>query len=118
MTTTLFSMPLKEGKKADYMAFLNECMGPRKSEYENLLKRYALNSIKIWTHTLNGKDYAMFIHEMGDDAEKCLENWSSSTHTFDQWFDKHLRDCYDIENFDDMPAQPKFFGELDTRNKK
>ena len=114
MATTLFTMPLKDGKKADYMAFLNECMGPKKSEYADLLQRYGLNNVKIWIHTLNGTDYAMFIHDMDADAAKRLEGWSSSTHPFDQWFDKHLRECYKSEDLDNMPPQPEFFGELDA----
>ena len=91
-------------------------MGPKKNDYKDLLKRYDLNTVKIWIHTLNGKDYAMFIHEMDDDAAKRLESWSSSTHPFDQWFDKQLRDCYDIDDINAMPPQPEFLGELDARN--
>ncbi len=109
-TTTLFTMPLKDGKKDDYKAFLAECMGPRKSDYQDLLKRYGLNSVKIWLHTLEGKDYAMFIHEMDENAAKLLEGWSTSTHPFDQWFNKHLKDCYTFESLENAPPQPEFFG--------
>ena len=116
MPTTLFTIPLKKGKTADYKAFLNECLGPKKNDYEDLLRRYGLNTVKIWIHTLNDKDYAMFIHEMSDDAAKRLEGWASSTHPFDQWFNKQLHDCYDIEDINHMPIQPEFLGELDTRN--
>lgn len=117
MPTTLFVMPLKEDKTEAYKAFLKECLGPKRKDYKDLLMRYGLNTVKIWIHTLNGKSYAMFIHEMDDDAAKRLETWSKSTHPFDQWFDKHLRDCYDIPNMENMPAQPEFFGELDGRKK-
>lgn len=112
MTTTLFAMPLKDGKKDTYMAFLAECMGPKKNEYKDLLKRYGLNSVKIWTHTFNNKDYAMFIHEMDDNAAELLAGWSTSTHPFDQWFDKHLKDCYDFDGLENAPPQPEFFGAL------
>ena len=105
-------MPLKNGKKDDYKAFIAECMGPKKSEYQDLLKRYGLNNVKTWLHNLNGTDYAMFTHDMDDDAEKRLEGWTSSTHPFDQWFDKNLRDCYDYDGFENAPPQPEFFGTL------
>lgn len=114
MTTTLFVMPLKKGKKANYKDFINELLTSKKEEYKDLLVRYDLNTLKMWIHTLDGKDYAMFIHEMGSDAAKRLEGWSSSTHPFDQWFNQQLMDCYDIKNIDDMPLQPEFFGELDA----
>lgn len=116
MRTTLFAMPLKKDKTEDYKAFLKKCLGEHKDAYADLLSRYGLNSVKIWVHTLDGKDYAMFIHEMDSDAAKRLEGWSASKHPFDQWFDKHLRDCYDIKNMNNMPVQPSFFGELDSRN--
>lgn len=111
MATTLFVMPLKEGKKTDYMKFMEEALGPRKDEYQELLKRYGLNQTKFWFHTLNGKDYVMFTHEMDDDGFKKLAKWSSSTHPFDQWFEQNLRNCYDFENLNDI-EQPTFFGEI------
>ena len=116
MSTTLFCMPIKKGKLEAFKAFVKVCLGERKSDYKDLLKRYGLNIVKIWTHTLDGKDYALFIHEMSHDAAESLKNWSSSTHPFDQWFDKHLRECYDIEDFDTMPPQPEFFGEIDAND--
>jgi hypothetical protein len=115
MSTTLFTMPIKKGNTDAYKAFIKECLGVRKNEYKDLLRRYNLNTMKMWIHTLNGIDYAMFIHEMGDDAEKRLKSWPSSNHSFDQWFAQHLNDCYDVENPGDMPTQPEFFGEIDAR---
>jgi hypothetical protein len=116
MPTVLFTIPLKKGKTDDYKAFLNECLGSKRKEYADLLMRYDLNTLKMWIHTLDGKGYAIFTHEMGDNAAKRLEGWSSSTHPFDQWFNQHLIDCYDIEDINNMPIQPEFFGELDTRS--
>lgn len=114
MSTALFAIPLKKDKIANYKAFLKECLGPKRNEYEDLLRRYGLNGIKIWFHTLNGINYVMFIHEMDNDAAQRLKNWSTSRHPFDQWFNKHLCDCYDIDNMESMPPQPEFFGELDA----
>ncbi len=115
MSAVLFVMPLKKDKTDSYKAFLNECLGPKKNDYADLLRRYDLNTIQMWISTLNGRDYAIFTHEMGDDAAQRLESWASSTHPFDQWFDKNLRDCYDVENVAKMPTPPEFLGELDTR---
>ena len=115
MATVLFTLPLKKGKTEAYKAFINECLGPNKNDYKDIHLRYGLNATKIWIHTLNGRDYAMFMHEMADDAAKHLEKWSSSMHPFDQWFNQNLCDCYDIEDMDHLPPQPEFLGELDAR---
>ncbi len=114
MTTTLFCIPLKEGKTEAYKAFVKECVESRTSDYKDFLKRYSLNLTKLWIHTIDGKDYALFIHEFGHNATERLKGWSTSTHPFDQWFDAHLRECYDIEDFENMPQQPEFFDEIDA----
>lgn len=115
MATVLFAMPIKRGKTGEYKAFIGELLGSKRKEYEDMHIRYDLYATKIWIHTLDGKDYAMFTHEMGDSAEKRLANWSSSTHPFDQWFNRRLLDCYDIKDMENTPMQPEFFGELDVR---
>ena len=116
MTTTLFVMPLKKGKTDAYKAFLNECLSSKQEDYKDLLLRYDLNTVKIWINTVNGRDYAIFIHDMGKDAVRLLEGWAKSSHPFDQWFDRNLRDCYEVENVAKMPASPEFLGELDARS--
>ena len=69
----------------------------------------------MWTHSINGRDYAMFTHEMSDNAAELLKGWTKSTHPFDQWFDHKLRNCYDIVDLDHMPQQPTFIAEIDAR---
>ncbi len=113
MKSTLFTMPLKSGELEAYKAFIDECTGPKKKEYKDLLLRYGLNNIKLWTQTLDGKDYAMFIHDMDDDGMEKLKEWDSSTHPFDQWFNQQLHSFYDFEN---MPEQPIFYSQFDARD--
>lgn len=91
---------------------MDECTGPKVKEYKDLLLRYGLNNVKLWTQTLDGKDYAMFIHEMDDDGMERLKDWATSTNPFDQWFEEKLKEFYD---FDNMPEQPEFFCKFDAR---
>lgn len=112
MPTTLFVMPIKPGKKAAYLAFLKTCLEGRRDEYRDLLKRYGLNTVNIWVHSIDGKDYAIFTHDMDEDAGDRLANWPGE-HPFDQWFDKHLKECYDFDGLENAPEQPTFLGKLD-----
>lgn len=113
MKSVLFTMPLKSGKLPAYKAFIDECTtGSKQEEYKDLLLRYGLNSTKMWLQTLDGKDYAMFIHDMDDDGMEKLKAWDASTHPFDQWFNQQLHDCYD---FDNKPEQPVFYSQFDAR---
>ena len=113
MSTTLFCMPLKPGKTQAYKDFVQECCkGSKQHEYKDLLLRYGLNNAKLWLHTLEGKDYAMFIHDMDDDGMEKLKDWDDSTHPFDRWFNSKLQECYD---FDTMPEQPSFVSGFDAQ---
>lgn len=115
MIATLFVFPIKAGKKEAYLEFINVCMTEKREEYKDLLKRYGMNNIKMWTHNLAGKDYAMFIHDISDDAFERLASWNDSTNKFDQWFDEKLREFYDID-FDNQPDHPAFFGKLEQND--
>lgn len=109
-TPTLFVMPLKPQKVETYKNFIQECMGPKGEEYKDLLRRYGLNNVRLWIHELEGKHYAMFIHEMDEGANELLAKWPDPHQPFDQWFDKKLRECYDIKDLAHMPPQPNPFG--------
>ena len=118
MSTALFTIPLKQGKTKAYKVLINECLTSKQNDYKDMHVRYGLKATKIWVHTVNGRDYPMFIHDMSDDAEKRLENCASSTYPFDQWFNKNLCACYDIEDMNNLPPQPAFLGELETSDQK
>lgn len=112
MSTVLFVVPIKSGKTATYKDFIKECLGPKRKEYKDLLVRFGCNTMQMWIHSISGKDYAMFTHELSENAAELLQGWSKSTHPFDQWFNRQLRDCYDIIDLDKMPPQPVFVGEI------
>lgn len=114
MTDTLLIMPIKKGKTDIYKAFLKECMGQRKKEYKDLLMRYGLNDLKIWVSTIGDRDYAIFTHDMNDNAPDLLKNWPSS-HPFDQWFNEHLRDCYEVDDATKTAIKSEFLGAFDAR---
>lgn len=78
MTVILFVIPLKSGKTEAYKAFIAECVGPRRAEYKDLLLRYGCNSLQIWIHTLSGTDYAMFTHDMAENAQELLQDCNVS----------------------------------------
>ncbi len=115
MSNVLFCMPIKSGKMASFKAFINECLEEKREEYKDLLLRYNLNTLQMWIHTVGSQDYAMFTHDMGDEAQELLKGWGSSKHPFDHWFNVQLEDCYDIPSMNETPPQPVFFGELDAR---
>lgn len=53
MQPTLFTMPLKPGKKQMYLDFINTITSEKVEEYRDLLKRYNLNSATLWIADLS-----------------------------------------------------------------
>jgi len=106
-------MPIKKDKVADFKSFVKELLGSKRKDYKELHLRYGIKTTKIWSHTLNDKDYIMLTHELGDDLETHIKKFTSSEHPFDLWFAKQLEGFYNIEDVDTMSAQPpKFIGEF------
>ena len=94
MAFALFTIPLKPGKLDEFQAFVKEYTGPRKTEYNDLLKRYGLKTAKVWLHEIDGKTQVMVFHEIEPDALERLKGWSLSTHPFDHWFGEQCQNCY------------------------
>jgi hypothetical protein len=114
MPTTLYCMPLKEGKTETYKAFIKDCVEQKTEDYKALLMRYGLNNVKMWIHTIEGKDYAMFVHDMDDDAHEKLAGWPNKEYPFEVSFNECLIDCYDVD-MAQFPPQPEFITHLEGR---
>ena len=98
MKTIVFVNPLKPGKFEEYKNFAAEITGPRKEEFIDLLKRYHLKTSEVWHHKLGDVEYVIVHHQVEDNVEDPLKNWSTSTHPFDQWFQQQLNQLHDMKN--------------------
>lgn len=98
MKTILFINPLKPGKFDEYKNFAREITGPRKKEFIDLLKRYHLRTSEVWHHKFGEVEYVIVRHEVEENIEDPLKNWSTSMHPFDQWFQQQLTNLHDMEN--------------------
>ncbi len=95
MQTLLYTTFLKPGTLNLYKKFIAEIIGSRNQEYKKLLKRYAIKTTKVWHEKVADRDYVMVMHEAEDDALARSEDWESSTHPFDLWFEERLNQCYE-----------------------
>ena len=113
MNTILMCVPIKKSKVADFKAFVKELLGSKRKDYGEFHLRYGIKTTKIWFHTLNGKDYAMFTHNLSDDLDTHMKKFADSKHPFDLWLTKQVEDFYNIDDIDAMSAQPpEFIGEF------
>ena len=95
MQTLLYVAFLKLEALDLYKKFIAEIMGPRNREYKELLKRYGIRTTKVWYKKVADRDVVMVMHEAEDDALERSEDWESSTHPFDHWFEERLNQCYE-----------------------
>lgn len=111
MKTILFVNPLKPGKLNEYKAFSAEITGPRRKEFVDLLKRYHLKTSEVWQHKLGDIEYVIVRHDVEEGVTNPLENWLTSTHPFDQWFQQQLLNLHDMNNV----IPPNLLFSLDTQ---
>lgn len=105
MNSVLFVIPLKAGSLPQYKVFANESMA-RSDEYKDMLLRYDIHSAQTWHKNIDGHDYIFVYHLVGDNFNKKMEGWDTSTHPFDSWFRESIMEVYDIENASGM-SQPE-----------
>lgn len=97
--------PLKPGKLEEYKSFCAENMGPRKKEYLDLLYRYGLKTVAIYTQTLAGREFAIVVHDAEKDALERLASFSSSKNPYDIWFLEQLNSLHDFSEIANPQAK-------------
>jgi hypothetical protein len=100
MKSVLYTVPLKPGMFKAYKAFGAEITGPRKHEYADFLKRYRLNTCKVWHQKIGEKEYVFIYHDAEEDALEGLKGLANSTNPFDRWFVEQLSKCYENQFFE------------------
>ncbi|OGO90634.1 MAG: hypothetical protein A3F10_06915 [Coxiella sp. RIFCSPHIGHO2_12_FULL_42_15] len=103
-TPTLFCHQIKRDKLEAVKDFISLCLTEKRSEYEELLRRYDLNDTRWWFHNLNGIDYLMFTHDMGPEGFQKLKQWSKSNSAFDHWFEAQLKDLFISDSSNHQPC--------------
>lgn len=113
MRTVLFCVPLKKNHLSQYEAFVTDTLTNRKSAWLEMLKRYDIHSVAIWTKHMADRDYVFVQHAVGPAFEEKLKGWDDSTNEFDQWFNAQIMAVYDIDNIEGM-EQPIQLADLQT----
>ncbi len=107
MATITYMNPLKHGKFEAYKKFTATFLGPRKTEYMDLLKRYGLGGATVYYRKVGETEYVIVVHtNVSEDATQRLATWSDSKHPFDQWFNQQLLDLHDFKSIESS-VQPE-----------
>jgi len=114
MKSVLFSIPIKAGTFKLNEKFVKTILGPKKNEYQDMLRRYGLKNAKVWRHTIGNTGYLLTMHEMLPQAQALLEGFATSTNPFDKWFHDECLKVWDAPSFSEIPIQPTLLYEIDA----
>ena len=90
MKTVLFCIPLKENHLEQYKDFVENTFANKAQEWKDMLTRYDMHNVKIYTKNIKGTDYVFVAHKVGKDFAEKIQGWNDSSHEFDQWFNQQL----------------------------
>lgn len=96
MKTVLFCIPLKKDCLEQFQNFVKETSEKKADEWKEMLSRYDMSCVKIWTKNLDDKNYVFVYHECGPSFEEKIKGWNDSQNPFDQWFNAQITAVYNI----------------------
>jgi hypothetical protein len=81
MPSLLFSIPIKSEKYPEYERFVKVITGVKKSEYQDMLRRYGLKNAKVWHHTFGSTHYLLTMHDITPEAQELLKRFTTSANS-------------------------------------
>lgn len=98
------TVPLIPSKVSAWKAWAQECIGPRKAEFEAFNRRMDLVSHRAWLSDGPQGPMAVVFHD-GPGAKVFLQRLARSEHPFDVWFRERICEYHGID-FSQPPQIP------------
>jgi hypothetical protein len=104
MRTFCGVFPLLPGKTEAGREFAKACMGPRRAEFAEALKRHRVTK-ESWFLQKTPKGDLVIVHFEADDLEKTFEALAKSKAPFEVWFKQQVKSVtgVDLEQPSDEP---------------
>lgn len=100
----LIVVPIVEGKVEEWKDWSSSFSGERKSEFDDLNKRYGLTRHDVWYAETPTGPVAIVLHE-GPGADSFMENVARSDNGFDVWMREHIEKFHNMK-LDAPPPGP------------
>ncbi len=90
------AVPILEAKVDEWKAWVLECMGPRREEFNRFNERMGLTLHRAWLmQTLQGP-LAVVVFD-GPGADNFLQKMATSQEPFDRWFREHVSEYHALD---------------------
>jgi hypothetical protein len=90
------TVPLVREKVTRWRAWIGECLGPRRSEFNEFNRRMGLTSHHVWLSDGPHGPTAVVFHG-GPGARTFLQKLGASDHPFDNWFRDRVCEYHGID---------------------
>jgi hypothetical protein len=90
------AVPVLETKVDHWKAWILECMGPRREEFDDFNMRMGLTLHRAWLMQSRQGPQVIVIFD-GPGAESFLQKISTSQKPFDRWFRERVSQVHDID---------------------
>ncbi len=89
------AVPVLEAKADDWKAWVLECMGPRREEFDRFNERMGLTLHRAWLMQTRQGPLAIVVFD-GPGAENFLQKLATSREPFDRWFRERISEYHAI----------------------
>ena len=99
------AVPLIPNKVEAWKAWIRECMGPRKEEFEEFNERMGLTTHRAWLEQSPQGPMAVVVLD-GPGSKDFMQKLAKSKESFDRWFREHISECHGIDFTKPNAVQP------------
>ncbi len=86
-------VPLKADKVEEWKNWMDECLGPRREEFEDMHERMGITSRRVWLARSPQGPMAIVVVD-GPGADDLPRKLAESQEPFDKWFRDHVAEYY------------------------
>ncbi len=103
------AVPVLESKVEAWKAWVVECTGPRREEFDRFNERMGLTLHRAWLMQSRQGPVAIVVFD-GPGAERFLQKMTKSEEPFDRWFREHVAEFHGIDlSMPDMLSPAELF---------
>ncbi len=108
------AIPLRPASVEAWKAWIKECTGPRRKEFEDFNRRMKLTEHRVWYMEHAPGPLAIVVHE-GPGGDTMLKNLAKSDHPFDTWFRQRVAEFHGVD-FSALTDRPPSQNMMDWRS--
>jgi hypothetical protein len=105
MAVSVMAFPILPDKLEAWRQYNDQVNGPRRSEFEDMLKRYGFTKWLVWRQQTPQGSLLIGYQETASE-EGGMRNIATSNHPFDMWFKEQLKGFTGLDLSQPPPGPP------------